>query len=291
MTQLKWDQVGEREYETGVDRGVLYLPNNAGVYDQGFAWNGLVTVAEAPTGAAANPHYADNIKYLNLVSAEQFAATVDAFTYPDEFGDCDGSREPTPGVKLGQQPRKLFGLGYRTRVGNDVAGIEHGYKLHLVYGALAAPSQKSYGTINDQPTAITFSWAVTTTPVDAGPGFAPVASLTIDSTLVDATALATLEGILYGTAGADPRLPQPAEVLSLFSGTITTAETVAPAYNAATHTITIPTQTGVQYEIDGAVVAPGPVVITEDTVVTAVPAPGFEFDNASDTDWTFRLAG
>jgi hypothetical protein len=290
MTRVAWDGVGQREFETGVDRGVLYLPNNAGVYDQGFAWNGLVTVTEAPTGADAHPQYADNIKYLNLLAAEQFGATVDAFTYPDEFAECDGTAEPTPGVRIGQQGRKLFGLCYRTLVGNDLEGQEAGYKLHLVYGAQAAPSQKAYGTVNDSPSAITFSWAITTTPVDAGVGLKPAASLTVDSTTVDAGALATLEDILYGTAGADPRLPLPAEVVALFSGTVTTVETVAPAYNAATHTITIPATTGVQYEIDGEVQAPGDVVITEDTVVTATPAPGFDFDPASDTDWTYRFA-
>jgi len=290
MTRVAWDGVGQREFETGVDRGVLYLPNNAGVYDQGFAWNGLVTVTEAPTGADAHPQYADNIKYLNLLAAEQFGATVDAFTYPDEFAECDGTAEPTPGVRIGQQGRKLFGLCYRTLVGNDLEGQEAGYKLHLVYGAQAAPSQKAYGTVNDSPSAITFSWAITTTPVDAGVGLKPAASLTVDSTTVDAGALATLEDILYGTAGADPRLPLPAEVVALFSGTVTTVETVAPAYNAATHTITIPATTGVQYEIDGEVQAAGDVVITEDTVVTAVPAPGFDFDPASDTDWTYRFA-
>lgn len=289
MSKLTWDGVGQREFETGVDRGVLYLPNAGGVYDKGYAWNGLVTVTEAPSGASANPQYADNQKYLNLISAEQFEGTVDAFTYPDEFSVCDGSAEPTPGVKLGQQPRKLFGLCYRTRLGNDQEGTEYGYKLHLVYNAQAAPSQKAYGTINDSPAAITFSWGISTTPVQAPDPYKPTASMTIDSTTVDADALTALEDILYGTAGADPRLPLPAEVISIFSGTITSVETSEPTYNAGTHTITIPTVTGVDYQVNGETVAAGPLVITEDTVVEAVPQPGYEFDNVSDTSWTFRF--
>jgi len=294
MTKLQWDQVGERDYEAGVDRGVLFLSDASGVYDEGYAWNGLVTVTEAPSGAAANPQYADNIKYLNLLSAEQFGATIDAFTYPDEFASCDGTAELASGVQIGQQSRRTFGLCYRTRVGNDVDGTDHGYKLHLVYGALAAPSQKAYGTINDSPAALTFSWTVTTTPVDVsgtdpvtGKPFKPTASLTIDSTKVDATALAALEDELYGTAGADPRLPLPDEVIALFAGTVTTVTTQAPTYNASTDIITIPTVAGVQYQVGGVDVPAGPYgPITGDTVVTAVPAPGYDFTDTSDTDWT-----
>lgn len=289
MTKLLWDQVGEREYETGVDRGVLFLPNSGGAYEDGFAWNGLVTVTESPSGADASPQYADNIKYLNLVAAEQFGGTIEAFTYPDEFAECDGTTEPTPGVRFGQQPRKQFGLAYRTVLGNDVEGTDFGYKLHLVYGALAAPSEKAYGTINDSPSAITFSWAITTTPVDAGDGNKPTALITIDSTKVDADALSDLEDILYGTSGQDPRLPLPAEVLSLFSGTVATAMTSVPAYNAGTHTITIPTVAGVVYQVNGVTQAAGALVITEDTVVDAIPAPGYKFDKKSDTSFTFRF--
>lgn len=288
--RLLWDQVGERTYETGVDRGVLYLHDNAGNYNNGYAWNGLVTVTESPSGADANPQYADNIKYLNLLSAEQFGGTVEAFTYPDEFGQCDGTAEPTPGVQVGQQGRRTFGLCYRTRVGNDVDGTDHGYKLHLVYGALAAPSDKAFGTINDSPSAITFSWAITTTPVDAGGTLKPTASLVIDSTKVAAAALTQLEDILYGTAGGDPRLPLPAEVISIFSGTVTVVQTSAPTYDAATDIITIPAVTGVQYEVDGEPVSGNYGPITADTVVTAVPMPGYEFDANSDTDWTIRFA-
>jgi hypothetical protein len=203
MTQLTWDNVGERRYETGVDRGVLYLPDETGAYDEGYAWNGLTTVTESPSGAESNPQYADNIKYLNLVSAEEFGATVEAYTYPDEFGQCDGTAEPQPGIYLGQQGRRSFGLSYRTQVGNDVDGTDHGYKLHLVYGALAAPSEKAFSTINDSPEAISFSWEVSTTPVQVT-GYKPTALLTIDSTKVDPADLTALEDILYGTVGDDP---------------------------------------------------------------------------------------
>lgn len=287
MTRLAWDQVGERVYETGVDHGVLYIPTSEGVYDQGYAWNGLTTVTESPSGAEASPQYADNIKYLNLLSAEEFGATVEAFTYPEEFAQCDGTASPEPGVAIGQQARRQFGLSYRTRVGNDTDGTEHGYKIHLIYGALAAPSEKAYGTINDSPEAITFSWAVTTTPVDVT-GYKPTAQLVIDSTKVDATALTALEDRLYGTAGQDPELPLPDDVLAIFAGTLTAVPTVTqPTYVSGTHTLTIPSTTGVVYKIDGEVVPAGDIVITQDTVVTAEPAPGYDFPDVTDTDWYF----
>lgn len=196
MSKIVWDQTGERLYETGVKNGVLYIPTN-GVYSKGVAWNGLTAVTESPSGAEATPLYADDIKYLNLVSAEEFGATIEAYTYPDEFAQCDGSAELTPGVTIGQQARSTFGLSYRTTVGNDVSGTDFGYKLHLIYGALAAPSEKAYATINDSPEAITFSWEVTTTPVNVT-GLKPTASLTIDSTKADAEKLSALEDILYG---------------------------------------------------------------------------------------------
>lgn len=219
MVALKWDQVGERVYETGVDHGVLYLPT-LGVYDKGFAWNGIVSVSESPSGAEASPQYADNIKYLNLISAEEFGATVEAFTYPEEFGVCDGTAMPAPGVSIGQQSRKSFGLAYRTKIGNDVDGTDYGYKLHLLYGAMAAPTEKAYATINESPEAITFSWELTTTPVEV-PGHKPSATLTIDSTKVDPGALADLETILYGTETVEPRLPMPGEVIELFEDAVT----------------------------------------------------------------------
>jgi hypothetical protein len=216
MPPLVWDQVGERLYEVGVDHGVLYLPDQSGVYNSGFAWNGLTTVTESPSGAEASPQYADNIKYLNLISAEEFGATIEAFTYPEEFGQCDGTDLPSPGVAVGQQGRKMFGLSYRTRVGNDVEGSDFGYKLHLLYGCQAAPSEKAYATINDSPEAIAFSWEVTSTPVPVTDR-KPTSLIVIDSTVVDAGELAALEDVLYG-ASAEPELPTPDEVIAMFSG-------------------------------------------------------------------------
>jgi hypothetical protein len=214
MSKLVWDKTGERYYETGVNQGVLYPQAENGTYPKGVAWNGLISVTESPSGAEATPLYADNIKYLNLMSAEEFGATIEAYTYPDEFAQCDGSAEIATGVMIGQQNRKAFGLSYKTVLGNDADGNDYGYKLHLIYGALAAPSEKGYSTINDSPEAITFSWEITTTPVSVT-GFKPTASITIDSTKVDATKLEALEDILYGTANADPYLPLPDEIAAL----------------------------------------------------------------------------
>lgn len=210
--RLTWDGVGDRLYETGVDHGVLYLPDANGDYITGVPWNGLVTVTESPSGAEASPQYADNIKYLNLISAEEFGLTVEAFTYPAEFAECDGSASPVAGMTVGQQPRKLFGLSYRTIQGNDVAGEAYGYKLHLAYGCLASPSEKPYSTVNDSPEAITFSWEVSTTPVPVT-GYKPTALIVIDSVTADATALAALEDTLYGETG-DPTLPNPDAVIA-----------------------------------------------------------------------------
>lgn len=285
MAQLTWDETGKRFYETGVDRGVLYLQNSQGAYTNGVAWNGLTAVTESPTGAEANPQYADNIKYLNLISAEQFGATIEAFTYPDEFAQCDGTATPSAGVSVGQQSRKTFGFAYRTKLGNDIAGSDYGYKLHLIYGAIAAPSEKAYATVNDSPEALTFSWDVTTTPVDV-PGLKPTAQLTIDSTKVDALALADLEALIYGTAGVDPVLPLPGDVIDIFSDGLTVAVPTAPSYNGTTHVITIPTVTGVTYKIGG-VVKTGTVTITENTVVTASANKGYKFPAVSDNDWLF----
>jgi hypothetical protein len=222
MSKLVWDKTGERFYETGVNQGVLYLQGEGGTYPTGVAWNGLTAVTESPSGAEATPLYADNIKYLNLVSAEEFGATIEAYTYPDEFAQCDGSAEIATGVMIGQQNRKAFGLSYKTVLGNDSDGEDYGYKLHIIYGALAAPSEKGYATINDSPEAITFSWEVTTTPVSVT-GAKPTASITIDSTKADATKLAALEAILYGkdatvepeAPAVEPRLPLPDEIIAL----------------------------------------------------------------------------
>jgi hypothetical protein len=215
--RIVWDELGKRFYETGVQNGVLYTRETTGDYDKGVPWNGLISVNERPTGAEPNPQYADNIKYLNLMSVEEFEATIEAYTYPDEFAECDGSAALAEGVYIGQQGRKLFGLSYKTFIGNDSDGIDHGYKLHLIYNALAAPSEKSYSTVNDSPEAITFSWEITTTPVDV-PGFKPTACVTIDSTKVDAAKLKELEDILYGSASEEPRLPLPEEIAELFNG-------------------------------------------------------------------------
>lgn len=290
--KLSWDKTGERYYETGVDHGVLYIPNSSGVYNNGVAWNGLTAVTESPSGAESNPLYADNIKYLNLISAEEFGATIEAYTYPDEFGQFDGTVSPVAGLQVGQQARRAFGLSYRTRVGNDLEGSDYGYKLHLIYNATAAPSEKAFATINDSPEAITFSWELTTTPVSAGDELKPTAQLTIDSTKVDAGALAQLENMLYGSTGTDPRLPLPAEVIELFSTSLPTVETQRPAYDATTDMITIPTITGVIYSINGQDRANGSNYgpITEDTVVTARAASGYRLTETSDNDWTIELA-
>jgi len=214
MPALEWDKVGERFFETGVDRGVLYIPTDAGVYSTGVAWNGLTAVTETPSGAESNPQYADNIKYLNLISAEEFGATVEAFTYPAEFAQFDGAVVVGTGVTIGQQNRRVFGLSYRTRVGNDLLGTDLGYKLHLVYGCQAAPSERGYATINDSPEALAFSWELTTTPV-AVAGLKPTSLITVDSTKVAAGALATLEAALWGDGA---HLPLPDEVIGMFGG-------------------------------------------------------------------------
>lgn len=213
MSKLVWDATGERLYETGVKNGVLYV-QEAGAYPKGVAWNGLTAVTESPSGAEATPLYADDIKYLNLMSTEEFGATVEAYMYPDEFAVCDGSAALATGVYIGQQPRKTFGLCYRTVLGNDTENNDYGYKLHIIYGALAAPSEKAYATINDSPEAITFSWELTTTPVNVK-DHKPTACITIDSTKADKTKLAELEAILYGTESEEARLPLPDEIAEL----------------------------------------------------------------------------
>lgn len=216
MSKLVWDQTGERYYETGVNQGVLYPQGINGSYPTGVAWNGIISVTESPSGAEPTPVYADNIKYLNLMSAEEFGASIEAYTYPDEFAQCDGSAEIADGVTIGQQSRKVFGLSYKTTLGNDVDGHDYGYKLHIIYGALAAPSEKGYSTINDSPEAITFSWEITTTPVSVT-GFKPTATVVIDSSKVDTAKLSALEVILYGDTTEEARLPLPDEIATLMS--------------------------------------------------------------------------
>lgn len=216
MSRIVFDEVGSKIYEAGVDQGVLYVMGAAGTYEGGVAWNGLTQVTESPSGAEATPLYAGNTKYLNLYSAEEFGATIEAYTYPDEFEQCDGSAEIVAGVTAGQQDRSTFGICYRTKLGNDTLSDQYGYKLHLIYGAKAAPSEKAYQTINDSPEAITFSWELTTTPVNV-PGLKPTASIVINSTKVDKAKLAKLEEMLYGTEAAEPKLPSPSEIAALFA--------------------------------------------------------------------------
>lgn len=230
MNKLIWDKVEERTYETGVDHGVFYRRDKtSGLFDKGYVWNGLTAVTEAPSGAEASTQYADNIEYLNLVSAEKFGATIEAFTYPDEFMYCDGTLELAPGIQVGQQAREMFGFCYRTKVGNALVGQDAGYKLHVVYNALAKPTEKANATINDSPEAMAFSWELTTTPVEIGTVggvlYRPTAHLTVNSLTANSAALLELETILYGTAGTgdpetggtNPRMPFPAEFVTLFA--------------------------------------------------------------------------
>ena len=298
MTALTWDQVGERLYETGVDHGVLYLPDETGDYAEGVAWNGLTTVTESPSGAESNPQYADNIKYLNLISAEEFGATIEAFTYPDEFAQCDGTAAPISGVTVGQQGRRIFGLAYRTKVGNDLEGADFGYKLHLIYGAQAAPSEKAYATINDSPEALTFSWEVTTTPVPVtaeveGTQLKPTAQLVIDSTKVDEADLTALEEVLFGTEGDDARLPLPDEVITLFTGGVIDVDLGVsanqPTFVEGTGVITLPSVTGVQWKVGGVNKAPGaqPALASgSQATVRATATAGYNLDG--DDTWTFQ---
>lgn len=284
--QLVWDQLADRTYETGADHGVLYIPDENGAYTNGVAWSGLTTVTETPSGAEPNAQYADNIKYLNLFSAETFDATIEAFTCPKEFYQFDGLGVPAAGVTVGQQHRPVFGFSYRTKKGSALAGEDYGYKLHLVYGCQASPSEKAYNTVNESPEAIAFSWSISTTPV-AVTGMKPTSILTIDSTEVDSETLASLETVLYGSEGIDPALPLPDDVIAMFVGGVTSVVAAQPAFNAGTHTITIPTVAGVAYYIHDEVVPAGAVVITEDTIVTARPTTGHVLTPNTDDDWFY----
>lgn len=211
-----WDEVGKKLFETGIDHGVLFPQSTSGTYPAGVAWNGLTAVSESPSGAEATAVYADNIKYLSLMSAEEFGCTIEAYTYPDEFEACNGGKTLVKGVEIGQQPRKSFGFCYRTLIGNDVDGDDYGYKIHLVYGCLAAPSEKGYQTKSDSPEAITLSWEVTTTPVPVT-NSKPTATLVIDSTKIEPAALAKIETVLYGADSTEARLPLPDEVLTIIA--------------------------------------------------------------------------
>lgn len=284
MSRLTWDGTGNRRFETGVDHGVLYIPQG-GTYSTGVAWNGLSTVTETPSGAESNPIYADNIKYLNLLSVEQFGGTIEAYTYPDEFVQFDGGVVLSGGVRIGQQNRPPFGLSYRTRLGNDVEGDDFGYKLHLVYGAQASPSERAYGSVNDSPEAIAFSWEFSTTPVPVT-GHKATSLVVVDSTKVTAEDLAALEQILYGSEGVNPRLPLPDEVIALFAGTATS--TVPPAPTFANNNITIPSSTTTDYLIDGQPVSGTvPVAVGDTVMVVAEPADGYYFADGVDNDWSY----
>lgn len=289
MVKLQWDAQGERRYETGVSKGVLYRQTN-GIYSLGVPWNGLTAVTESPSGAEATAIYADNIKYLNLVSAEEFGGTIEAYMSPVQFDECDGSASPVAGVAVGQQARQSFGLSYQTRVGNDLLAADFGYKIHLVWGALAAPSEKAYATINDTPEAVTLSWEFSTTPVSVT-GLKPTAIMTIDSTKVSAAALQILEDILYGTAGSTARLPLPDEVIAIFAGTVTEVAPQQPSFVAGTGVITIPSTAGVVYRrADTNAVVTGTVTIPsagQSLLIRATPASGYKFAANSDDDWSF----
>lgn len=292
MTVLQWDNVGERRYETGVDHGVLYQLDETGSYVDGVPWNGLTTVTESPSGAESNKQFADNIVYVNLISAEEFGGTIEAFTYPDEFGQNDGTDSPADGLALGQQGRRPFGLVYRTLMGNDIDGQEHGYKLHLVYGAQAAPSEKAYATVNDSPEAIAFSWEFTTTPINVT-GLKPTSILTVDSTTSDPDALADLEDILFGTVADDARLPTPDEVIALFTTGLTDVDlTLAanqPSFVSGTGVITLPSVTGVQWKVGGANVSAGAQPALSSGQQATVRATALEdYNLVGDETWTFR---
>lgn len=289
MAVVVWDDTGNKEYEAGVDHGVLFpLSATTALYDTGFAWNGLTAVNEKPDGATPNRQYADNILYLNLLSAETFGGTIEAFTYPEEFGNCDGTSAPVSGVVVGQQVRQVFGLCYRTKLGNDVSP-DAGFKLHLVYGALAAPSEKDYATINDSPSALTFSWDFTCTPV-AVTDLQPTCLIVIDSTKVDSDALSDLMDFVYGTSGTDPSLPQPDDVIALFSGSVTHIDLTAATFDGA-HTITIPSQTGTTYYVDGVEHTAGSVTLTtgQSKVVSARPNTGYVFNTPVVEEWLFTF--
>lgn len=291
MVALQWDKTGERFYETGVDHGVLFQIDVNGDYVDGVPWNGLTAVTESPSGAESNKQYADNIVYLNLLSAEEFGGTIEAFTYPQEFAQNDGSATPTPGVSVGQQTRKTFGFSWRTKVGNDLQGSDFAYKIHMVWGALAAPSEKANATINDSPEPLAFSWELSTTPVSIGVvdgvEYKPTAKMSVQSNLVDPAKLQALEEMLYGTAGTDSTMPLPADLIALMATTLTSVTPTVPSFDQGTNTITIPSVTGVKYTINGVTKPAGAVVITANTIVEAHPLTGYKFPTPTDTDWLY----
>lgn len=295
MTKLAWDKTGERFYRTGVDHGVLYQIDNSGEYVDGVAWNGLTAVTASPSGAESNKQYADNIVYLNLLSTEEFGGTIEAFYYPDEFEQNDGSASPTPGVSVGQQRRKPFGFSWRTLIGNDLEGNDYAYEINLVWGALAAPSEKASNTVNDSPEPTAFSWEISTTPVNVGTvlgvEYKPTAKMTINSAKTDPVKLAALEDMLYGTPGTDPALPLPADVILMLASTLTTATPTVPTYDNTDDMITIPAIAGVEYLIDGAVVPAGDFgPITANTLVKARPLTGYKFPVPTAKEWLITFS-
>lgn len=289
MTQLVWNQPGERVFELGTDRGVLYHKDINGVYTDGEAWNGLKSVSKSPSGGEPTKMYADNMVWLTLLSVEEFAATIECMMYPKGFEKYDGLATPVPGVVLGQQPRESFGFSWRTLKGNDIEGQEAGYKIHLAYGCLAKPTEQAHNTINESPETTSFSYELSTTPVTVT-GYKPTAYVCIDSTEVDAGDLAALELILYGSVGQTPKLPLPDQVLGLFSGAVLVAQPTPPTYDSGTDTLTIPSMTGVDYLIDGEVQPSGPQVITGDVDVEARPKNGYYFGDDADTYWRITFS-
>lgn len=285
MAELIWDQLAERFFETGTDRGVLYH-QAAGVYNNGEVWNGLTAVTESPSGAEANAQYADNIKYLNLMSAEEFGGTIECFTFPPGFLQYDGVKKSAGGLRVAQQSRGVFGFSWRTKKGNAL-DEDLGYILHFAYGLQASPSERNYQTVNDSPEPITFSFGVTSTPVEV-PGFKPTAICSVDSTDPDVspTNLAALETILYGSPGNNPRLPLPAEIDSILGSGITGVTPTVPTFDNVEDEITIPSTLGVVYTINGAAVT-GVVEVTTPTIVVAKPAVGYYFTGTFVDRWLF----
>lgn len=291
--RITWAAPGQKKWKTGVDRGVLFLRDGAGLYNDGFAWPGLTTVTESPSGAESNKQYADNGVYANLKSAELFGATIEAFNYPLEFERCDGTADLAPGVKIGQQTRETFGFAYRNLLGDDLVGDQAGYELHLIYGADAAPSEVAHATVNESPELAAFSWEITTTGVEV-PGFRPTSHVTVNSTEVDPADLAALEDILYGVdGGADPRLPLPTEVADIVGGAATVVDLAVaankPTFVEGTGVVTLPAVTGVQWKVNGVNKAPGAQPpIAAGTSVDVDATPQDDFTLVGETEFTFR---
>lgn len=295
MSRLEWDKIGERFYETGVSNGVLYPQDSQGGYSRGYAWNGLTAVTESPSGAESNKQYADNIPYLNLISQEELSGTIEAFQSPREFDQCDGSASPIPGLKVGQQTRKPFGLSYQTLVGNDTDGQDHGYIIHVVYGAQAAPSERAYATVNESPEAIQLSWEFSTTPVPISPelvvegrALRPTSTLSFNSLDFSAQKMQDLKDVLWGTPSTEASLPSPRQLIDMMGLTLTEVTPTDPTFDDLTDTITIPSVTGVTY-LNGGTAVTGDVVITGPTLITARPNPSYKFPAVVQTQWFFDV--